>query len=383
MTERQMQFRVGLFVIAAVIASGVMVFHFGQMRTLWEPQYPLLLHFDAAPGVYPGTPVRRNGVSIGKVEDVVFDKYEGGVLLKVSINNDVKLRQDAMPGLVTSLLGDATVEFTPGQSPRFLESGSRIEGQTPKDPMKIVADLEKNVSQTLATFNSTGEEWNKVAKNMNKLMETNSGNLYQVIEGTVRSLNEFTQTMNTAQKTMQHADAILGNPEAQANLRKTLESLPQMINETRQVIQTVRLAVVKADQNLANLSNVTAPLAARSTSIVTRLDNTVANLDAMSGQLKTFVELAAKNDGSLQQLASNPDLYRNLNNSAASLSLLLKNLEPILRDARIFSDKIARHPELIGVSGALKPSTGIKEPPPQTSPQYPQTQRPNTRFQRN
>jgi phospholipid/cholesterol/gamma-HCH transport system substrate-binding protein len=162
-------------------------------------------------------------------------------------------------------------------------------------------------------------------------------------------------------------------------MRKTIESMPKMIDETRQVIQTVRLAVVKADQNLANLNGVTAPLAERSTSIITQLDSTVANLDAMSGQLRTFVELAVKEDGSLQQFAANPELYQNLNNSAATLAVLLKNLEPVLRDVRIFSDKIARHPEVIGVSGALNPSTGVKEP----EVIHPEAARPSTRFSRN
>lgn len=378
MTERQMQFRVGLFVIVAFIACAVMVFHFGQIGELWKPQYPLLLHFDSAPGVYPGTPVRRNGVAIGKVEDVTFDKYKGGVILMVRIDKDVRLRQDAEPGLVSSLLGDATIEFTPGKSPRFLEAGDKIQGETPKDPMQLVADLEQNMSRTLTTFNSTGQEWNQVARNLNSLMETNRGNLDQVIERTVVSLDEFTRTMNAARKTLNYADTILGDPQTQENMRKTMVALPEMINETRQVIQTVRSAVVKADQNLANLSGVTEPLAKRSTSIVTQLDNTVANLDAMSGQMRDFVEIAVKEDGSLQQLAKNPDLYRNLNNSAVSISLLLKNLGPILRDVRIFSDKIARHPELIGVSGALNPSTGIKEP----AGSYPEASRQKPGFSR-
>lgn len=379
MTERQMQFRVGLFVILAIIATGVMVFQFGQVGEFFNPQYPLLIHFDSAPGVYPGTPVRRNGVAIGKVDDVVFDKYEGGVIIIARINNDIKLRQDTQPGLVQSLLGDATIEFTPGQSPRFLEPGAKIKGITPKDPMRIVEELEKNVSLALGTLNATGQEWNKLAQNLNGLMDTNRGNLNQVIEQSVVSLAEFTETMTAAQKTFGHAELVLGNPEVQANMRKTLESLPKMIEETRQVMQTVRLAVVKADQNLANLSGVTAPLAERSTSIITQLDSTVANLDAMSGQLRTFVELAVKEDGTIQQFAANPELYQNLNNSAASLSLLLKNLEPVLRDMRIFSDKIARHPEIIGVSGALNPSTGLKEP----EIVYPEASKPNSRFSRN
>jgi phospholipid/cholesterol/gamma-HCH transport system substrate-binding protein len=59
---------------------------------------------------------------------------------------------------------------------------------------------------------------------------------------------------------------------------------------------------------------------------------------------------------------SDPELYRNLSSSAGSLAVLLQNLEPIVRDMRIFSDKIARHPELIGVSGALRGSSGLKDP---------------------
>ena len=379
MTERQMQFRVGLFVILAVVAAAVMVFHFGQFGELLQPQYPLLLHFDSAPGVYPGTPIRRNGVAIGKVHDLVFDKNEGGVIVIARINSDVKLREDSQPGLIQSLLGDATIEFTPGKSPQFLASGSKIRGKTPKDPMQLVEQLERNVSQTLVTFNQTGAEWNKLAQNLNGLMETNRGNLTEVIERSVVSLDEFTQTMNLAQNALGNANVVLGNPEMQENMRKTIESLPRMIEDTRQVIQTVRVAVVKADQNLANLNGVTAPLAQRSTSIVTQLDSTAGNLEAISGQLRAFVELAVKEDGSIQQLASNPDLYRNLNNSAVALSLLLNNLEPILRDVRIFSDKIARHPEIIGVSGALNPSSGIKEPVLET----PQTSQSGPRFSRN
>jgi phospholipid/cholesterol/gamma-HCH transport system substrate-binding protein len=42
--------------------------------------------------------------------------------------------------------------------------------------------------------------------------------------------------------------------------------------------------------------------------------------------------------------------------------MILRNLEPIMHDLRIFSDKVARHPELIGVSGALRGSSGLKDP---------------------
>jgi len=35
----------------------------------------------------------------------------------------------------------------------------------------------------------------------------------------------------------------------------------------------------------------------------------------------------------------------------------------VLRDVEIFADKIARHPEQLGLGGVLRPSSGLKESP--------------------
>ena len=42
---------------------------------------------------------------------------------------------------------------------------------------------------------------------------------------------------------------------------------------------------------------------------------------------------------------------------------LLPKLEPILKDVNVFTDKIARHPESLGIRGAISPSSGLKESP--------------------
>ncbi|MBC8116446.1 MAG: MCE family protein, partial [Candidatus Saccharimonas sp.] len=61
------------------------------------------------------------------------------------------------------------------------------------------------------------------------------------------------------------------------------------------------------------------------------------------------------------KFAADPALYDNLNRSAQSLSILLKNLDPVMLNMREFSDKVARNPELLGVGGAVRPSTGLKD----------------------
>jgi phospholipid/cholesterol/gamma-HCH transport system substrate-binding protein len=366
MTERQLQFRVGMFSIVAVALTGVMVFKFGALKSLLEPQYTIAIHFESAPGLYPSTPVRKSGVAIGSVQKVTFDDKRGGVTAIVQIKEHYRLRADAQPLLTRSLLGDAAIEFTPGRSRRVIQPGETIDGVSPDGPMEIVRRLEDKLNGTLDSFDSTSREWERVGKNINNLVETNRGNLDEVVERAAESLEQFTLTMKTANQTLANANNIIGDPQNQENLRKTLAAMPKMIAETHQTISAVKSAVETADENLENLKDVTGPLAQRSASIVTKLDGTMSNLESLSGELNQFAHLVNDGDGTIKKLAADPELYENMNRSAASLAILLKNLQPVVKDLRIFSDKVARHPELIGVSGAIKGSSGIKEPPPET-----------------
>lgn len=368
MNERQLQFRVGLFVIVALAVTGVMVFHFGSLKSLWEPRYRVAVRFDTAPGVYPATPVRRNGITIGTVTDVELDDEQGGVIVTVEVRQDVKLREDAEPRLIRTLLGDASIEFAGGKSPKFLRAGMTLRGEPPADPMELVARMEERVTVSLETFNAVAREWQKVGKNFNGLVETNRGNMDDVIERTAVALDQFTTTMKKAEVAMVHTSNILGDEENQMNMKKTLAEMPALVQQTKEAIGAVQSAVGKADETLGNLKDATEPMARKSAAIFTKLDSTLANLEVVSKDLSAFTQLVLQEDGPARQFASDPELYRNLNQSAETLSLLLQNMEPILRDARVFSHKIASHPELLGVGGFMRPSNGLKDPPPAMTP---------------
>lgn len=367
MNDQNLQFKVGLFVITALTTTAVMVFQFGDIRSLWEPTYPLVVHFHTAPGVSAGTPVRRNGISIGRVEEVVFDDQHGGVLVIVQIRSDINIRTDSRPRLMRSLLGDSNIDFLPGVLPDFLSPGDRITGDSPPDPVEIVVRLESQVGTSLESMKETSAEWQRVAENINSLLETNRGNLDLAIQRSAESLQEFTLTMQTTRDTLDEANRVFGNPENQENLRQTLAMLPKMAAETRQTIAAVRSAVSSADQNLRNLEHVTKPLSQHTASIVTRLDNAMAHFESVSEDINVITQLAVKEDGSMQRFLADPELYINLNRSASSLAVLMENLEPIMQDVRIFADKAARHPETLGLGGVFNPSSGIKLGPTGTA----------------
>ncbi|MES2792699.1 MAG: MlaD family protein [Planctomycetota bacterium] len=355
MSDNQLQFRVGLFVISAALAAAGLVMRFGEMRWMWEEYYTVAVHFEEAAGVHPQTGVRKNGVPIGHVRELFFDDKQGGVTVLLNIQKRHTIRKDSRARLSVSILGDATVEFTPGVSKELLRPGSKIEGIPSANPLEMIGQMQSRVDQTLASFTSTSLEWQKVAKNVNGVMETHRGHIGQVVQEAAESMHQLTLTLKAA-------NSIVGDPETQEGLRQTMTALPAMVQETQAAIKAIRGAIGKADLALGNIAKVTAPLAERSESISFSLDKSLGSLETLLAELSKFSRLLNDEDGSLRLMATDPELYRNMNRSAGSLSTILNNVQPVINDMRVLADKLARHPELLGVRGAIQGSSGLKNP---------------------
>jgi phospholipid/cholesterol/gamma-HCH transport system substrate-binding protein len=362
MSERQLQFRVGIFVILATVATVMMVFQFGNLQNRLRPKYRIAVRFRSAVGISVGTPVRRNGVLIGSVTNVEFDDRNGGLVAYTAIKDGVRLWPDGHVRLVSSLLGDSAVEFLPGRSTKSLKDGDTVEGESAIDPLNMVGRMEQNVSTVIESFEKTSQEWKTVAHNLNQLLETNQGSLHTVVARAADALTQVTHTMKVMDETLEATSRLVADPRTQENLRRTLAALPYLTSETQKTVTAVRGVVQKMDENLTNLGALTAPFSKRGVTLATHLENTLANLETLTDELAQFSKVLNTGDGSIRKLATDPDLYVNLDRSAQSAAILLRNLEPILRDLRVFSDKVARHPELIGVSGVLRGSSGLKYP---------------------
>lgn len=367
-TERQLQFRVGLLVLVAAAIGGWLVYEFGDLKQYVRKRYALTIHFESGSGLYPTAPVTLSGLNVGSVRSIQLDSKLSGVVALVDVREDVRIPIDSKAVIVRSILGETTVEITPGVERVAFKPGERFSGQLAIDPLEMVQRMEGRAVEVLTALGETTREWQLVAKNVNGLMETNRGNLGQVVERAAESLHEFTVTMKHANDLLASANKIVGDPAAQQALHDTLVAMPKLVNETHRTIAETRNAVASSRQvldsvnkNLVNLTQITEPVGKRGELMVAKLDSSLTNLDQLLGELNRFSKLVNSKDGSLQKFASDPSLYENLDRSSQSLAVLLRNVEPVLRDLREFSDKVARNPELLGVGGAVRPSTGLKD----------------------
>lgn len=361
MNERRLQFRVGLLVLVSISIGTALAVRFGDLHKHLEEQYPVVVQLPSAEGLYPSAPVTMYGIKIGEVADILLNEKRGGVDVIVGVKMGTRVRKDSRALVVRSLLGDTSLDFLPGSSAEHLAAGARIPGQAAADPLAMVQRLEARTLDTLDAFTATSKDWKLVAQNLNGLMDSNRGDLRLIVERAAESLQEFTATMQNANAMIGEANKVVSNPAAQEALQKTLTSLPQMVDETRLTIAATRKTVESANRNLANLAQLTEPVGQKGPQIVDRLDHSLASLEALLGELNALARVVNSGDGTLQRFATDPSLYENMDRSAQSMAVILRNAEPLIRDLKEFSDKIARNPEILGIGGALRPSPGARD----------------------
>jgi phospholipid/cholesterol/gamma-HCH transport system substrate-binding protein len=314
-----------------------------------ERQKTIYLKFPQAPGVTVQTPVRKNGILIGRVTDVqLLD--EGGVVLTAKLDSRRKvLRNEAVRIGTASLLGDAILEFvpsnTPGGSREEIEDGEFIaDGLVASDPLRVLVGLEDKLGGAIRSIEGAGLEVTVLARNLNTIVGNNQEQFQRVIMKSEQAIDRFRSAMVTV-------DELVGDPEVRQQLKTTLASLPQLMREAQTTLTEARGTLdgfremsERANKNLANLEQFTTPLAQRGDELADALASSVENVDQLLNQLAAFSEALNNREGTLGQLLHDRELYDRLERSAGNIEDASRQLRPILNDVRILTDKLATDP---------------------------------------
>ena len=114
---------------------------------------------------------------------------------------------------------------------------------------------------------------------------------------------------------------------------------------------------------MQNIEGLTKPLGERGPGLVEEFDTSMKKLNQLSDNMLRFSQELNDPQGSLGALLHDKELYQHVNHMAKNLDELTRDLKPILNNVAIFTDKIARHPESLGVRGAIKKDSGLKDSP--------------------
>ncbi len=357
MNERIMQFRVGLMVFATLIILGILVVMFGEMPKFIYGEYKLYITFDQAPGVNEGTPVRKSGILIGRVTSVRFSDDDTKVEVTVAIQNKYHLHKNEVCRVQANLLGDASLEFItiagkPGAN-ELWKNGDSLKGVYAIEPTQMIANIQEKFDSTISSVQSTSSDLGAASRKLTVTLESLNNLLDENREGIKKAVDQANEIMSSTHN-------VIGDKETQAELRAAIKEMPQMIKDTHDTVLKMRETVAVVDRNLRNVEGFTKPLGERGEALIDNLDRGTQKLDQLVAEMLKFSRALNNSQGTIGQLVNNPELYQHINRAARNIDEVSRQLKPIVDDARVFSDKIARHPEVLGVRGAVQKSVGIK-----------------------
>jgi phospholipid/cholesterol/gamma-HCH transport system substrate-binding protein len=134
---------------------------------------------------------------------------------------------------------------------------------------------------------------------------------------------------------------------------KVVNNVDATVDTVRNVVQSVRGTLNSADRAVKNIETITDPIAENSQELVSQVLSSLANLDGTLRQVETFGAALNNSNGTIRRLLDDDDIYWQIRRTIENIEMATAKIRPILDDARVFSDKIARDPRQLGVKGAF------------------------------
>jgi phospholipid/cholesterol/gamma-HCH transport system substrate-binding protein len=387
MDENILKFRVGIFVVIALCILGILIFLNSEG---WVPQYTVYVKPFTAPGVTTGTPIRKNGILIGRVKSVSSE--DDHVRLELAINQDEKVYEFETVSIGTeSLLGDAVIEFLPKtvETRGSPVSQNHVMGTVSikTDAMSMVSNLGEQfagiapkITETLDVIQDAGKSVEATGEDIRELTNSVQG-MFDDDGSEVRALLQDFRTMSQKaqvaldnfNRLFENVNNVVGDPELKSQIKKAFAELPKIFQEVRVTVSETREAVkafgdvpAGINENLDNMKDFTAALKTNGPEILQQVNDSLENVDQFVDELRMFTKSFSKlqdSEGTIGKLLNDSEIYDAALETVERIRDVSTKIEPMVNDLRMFADSLARDPGVIGVRGALdrRPSkTGYK-----------------------
>ncbi len=394
MNDQGYKFGVGVLVVASMVIAVILILFFGAAPNFFANRYDVTVRFDSAPGVGTDTPVRKNGVAIGRVKSIkLLDK---GVDLTLELDGQYTVRAGEQPRINKGsfITGDAVVELIQpdarqllarfdgtGGSPEdgVLDEAERSAADQPlkagdfyrggivvPDPMDALMNMQQSVAQTLGSIETAGNQVTALAGDVRKMIGSGDGELGRI----TRKAEQTLDNLNTA---LASVNRIINDPRVGSTLDTVAQRLPQIINEAESVMQQTADTLKafegvgrEATKTMQNVESFTRPFADQGDDFVNEAKRSIENLNGLVGDLRqlsgranTLMTRVNNGNGTLSRLLDDDQLYYSMVNTLNNIEVVTRRLQPVIEDARVFSDKVAREPSsLINIRGAITGQRG-------------------------
>ncbi len=212
--DRNLELKVGIFVLTGLLVAGGLVVQFGRLGEGLQKTYEVQVVFPDASGLYKGAEVLMSGARIGRVAaspHLLADQTGVLVYLSISVPNEIPKGSAFQLG-TSGLLGDKFVQVQPPppkeRGGAMLQHGELVQGESPAGLNELTRDGREVLDELKLATQGLRELINRV--NGKLLNDQNTGSIattLQNIESSTRDLSAFTKKLDgwgtTAEKVLE------------------------------------------------------------------------------------------------------------------------------------------------------------------------------------
>ena len=332
------QLRVGVTVIAASLALGLLLLLMSGTSGLFTKRIILVSYFDNAQGLREGAPVRLSGVDIGNVAHIrIVAATERRltpveVTMRVSERYHFDLRRDSMTSLDTAgVLGETYID---------IESSQAV-GPEAQDGDTLPTIVHPDFNQVVRASQSTLENMDALLKRADRILafaESGKGSLGKLIYDPTL-YNRFSATVGDFQKIVDQVasgqgslGALISRNDAYDKFLSTLDKMNSIIDEIQQGKGTAGKIIKdpslynNANDTIVNLKKITEGINAGQGTLgkLTKDEELAKKLDTTMTKLSEIMADLQAGKGSAGKLLKDESLYNNADAALSEVRAVLK-----------------------------------------------------------
>jgi len=151
MRTKNLEFKVGIFVITAVTIFMVFILSLGKNR-MFGDRITFVVEFDFAEGLKEMSPVNISGHEVGIVKKVNVSFQGKPVYVTLEVDRRMNIPRDSKVFINSlGLLGEKYVEIIPGMSEEYVRDADIIKGVS-SVPLKVLSDEIKSLARGFSTM---------------------------------------------------------------------------------------------------------------------------------------------------------------------------------------------------------------------------------------